>query len=438
MKITIAIIGWWAAGMMVAATLAQKKLENDRDGQILLFEKNKSLGAKVIISGGGRCNLTTWYTKRSQLQSKYTRGWEFFEVSLKMFTPRSVKKRFETNWVPCKIEEDMRVFPVSNDGKDVVKMFEDILQTWWVELHYKEPILDIRKCDEVFVLTSADGSYTVDKVVLTTGGNAFAHTGSTGDGYAFARSLGHTITPLGPSLNSFVTQQEWIHALSGLSFPDAALHMTLSRSQDLYGHTAVCPEIDKTPSSKPRYEKQKHTWPILLTHFGISGPLTFVAASESAFETVTSDSPLETRLQPLAEMSYEHRDQFLLDTSKSSKKELATTLATRLPRRFAEALLDELDIRSHMPISQLSKKDRNQLSDRLGHGIPLSLIQRRPGDEFVTAGGVDTREIDPDTLESTICSGLYFAWEILNTDGVTWWYNLQMCWSTGRSVGMGI
>jgi len=146
-----------------------------------------------------------------------------------------------------------------------------------------------------------------------------------------------------------------------------------------------------------------------LTHFGISGPLTFLAASESAFETVTSDSPLEIRLQPLAEMSYEQRDQFLLDTSQHSKKELATTLATRLPRRFAEALLDDLDILSHMPISQLSKKDRNQLSDRLGHGIPLSLIQRRPGDEFVTAGGVDTREIDPDTLESTICSGLYFA-----------------------------
>ena len=230
MKNTVAIIGWWAAGMMVAATLAQRKIDNDRNGQILLFEKNKSLGAKVIISGGGRCNLTTWYTKRSQLQSKYTRGWEFFETSLKKFTPRSVKKRFEEHWVPCKIEEDMRVFPVSNDGKDVVKMFEKLLGDWWVQIYYKEPILDILKSGEWFVLTSADGLYTVDKVVLTTGGNAFAHTGSTGDGYHFARSLGHTITPLWPSLNSFVTQQEWIHALSGLSFPDAAIHLTLPSS----------------------------------------------------------------------------------------------------------------------------------------------------------------------------------------------------------------
>ncbi len=413
-KQTIAIIGWWAAGMMVAATLAQRKMNDDRDRQILLFEKNKSLGAKVIISGGWRCNLTTGYTQRSQLQSKYTRGREFFETSLKKFTPRSVKKRCESNGVPCKMEEDMRVFPVSNDGKDVVRMFEKILDQGWVDIHYKEWIVAIEKVWESFKITSMQDTYSVDQVVLTTGGNAYSHTGSTGDGYQFARSLGHTITPLWPSLNSFVTQQDWIHALSGLSFPDAVVHLTLDQ------------------------KSQKEKWPILLTHFGISGPLTFVAASLSAFETVSADSPLEIRLQPLAEMYHHIWEQFLLDASLWSKKELATILATRLPRRFAEALLIELDIPPHIPISQLSKVYRTQLADRLGRGIPLSLIQRRPGDEFVTAGGVDTSEIDPHTLESTICPWLYMAGEILNIDGVTGGYNLQMCWSTGRCVGMGM
>lgn len=414
-KYTIAIIGWWAAGMMVAATLAHRKQEGDlQDTQILLFEKNKSLGAKVIISGGGRCNLTTGYTQRSELQSKYTRGWEFFASSLKKFTPRSVKKRFESNGVPCKTEEDMRVFPVSNDGKDVVKMFEKILHEWKVTIKYSEWVIDITKDRNWFVLTTAQHIYHVDRVVLTTGGNAFSHTGSTGDGYHFARALGHTITPLWPSLNSFVTSQDRTHELSGLSFPDAVVHLTLE---------------NKT---------QKSQWPILLTHFGISGPLTFVAASLSAFETIAPETPLDVRLQPLADMTASGRDMFLLTESQSSKKELVTTLATKLPRRFCEGLLAELEILSHMAISQLSRKDRLLLSDWLGNGMSLSLIKRRPGDEFVTAGGVNTNEINPDTLESTICPWLYFAGEILNIDGVTGGYNLQMCWSTGRTVGVGI
>ena len=121
--------------MMVAATLAERE---DREGQVFLFEKNSALGAKVIISGGGRCNLTTGYTKRTDLKQAYTRGWEFFDVSLKKFTPRSVRKRFESHGVPCKEEADKRIFPVSNDGKDVVQMFGRIMQTGNVAIQYRE------------------------------------------------------------------------------------------------------------------------------------------------------------------------------------------------------------------------------------------------------------------------------------------------------------
>ncbi len=408
-KNSIAIIGWWAAGMMVAATIAQNP---ENKGHIFLFEKNKSLWAKVIISGGWRCNLTTGYTRRQDLTSKYTRGWDFFETSLKKFTPRSVKKRFETNWVPCKTEDDMRVFPISNDGKDVVRMFEDILDIWWVDIKYGEAIRDITKTDDWFFITSSSTSYTVDKVVLTTWGNAFAHTGSSGDGYDFARWLWHTITPLWPSLNSFVTKQDWIHSLSGLSFPEARVHI-----------------ID---------QKTKVSWPVLITHFWLSWPLTFIVASETAFEDIDQNNPIEIGLQPLSDMQYDERNAYLLDAAQHSKKEIITTLVNKLPRRFCEGLLANLEIQQHLPASQITKKQRESLATNLWKWIPLSLIKRRPWDEFVTAWWVDTDEIYPNTLESKICPWLFFAWEILNIDGVTGGYNLQMCWSTGRCVGMEI
>ncbi len=421
-KQSVAIIGWWAAWMMVAATIAQR---TDREGQVLLFEKNKSLGAKVIISGGWRCNLTTGFTKRSEIQSKYTRGRDFFDPSLKKFTPRSVKKRFESAWIPCKIEDDMRVFPVSDNGKDVVRAFEHIFETSDITIHYSEWVQNISKSGDIFTLTTKLGSYEVDKIVLTTGWNAFSHTWSTGDGYHFAQSLWHTITQLWPSLNSFVTQQDRITALSGLSFPDAIVHLSL-------------PLQVSDDDSDIQFQNHKITWPILLTHFGISGPLTFVAASLSAFEKVRIDSPVQIRLQVLRDTNYDQRSQFLLTKSQSSKKELVTTLASKLPKRFCEALLAELELQQHMPTSQLSKKHRLLIADRLWNWIPLSLIKRRPGDEFVTAGWIDTSEIDPETLESKLCSGLYFAGEILNVDGVTGGYNLQMCWATGRSVWLSI
>ena len=426
-KQSVAIIWWWAAGMMVAATIAER---TDREGQVLLFEKNKSLGAKVIISGGGRCNLTTGFSKRADLQSKYTRGREFFDPSLKKFTPRSVKKRFEALWIPCKIEEDMRVFPVSDDGKDVVKAFESVFDDERINIHFSEWAESISKQWDYFQITSKRWSYEVDKVVLTTWGNAYSHTWSTWDGYHFAQAMGHTITPLGPSLNSFVTQEQRITSLSWLSFPDATVHLSLPiQVQDLDA---------KDLYNTIHYQDHKSTWPILLTHFGISWPLTFVAASLSAFEEVLPESPLRIKLQVLGDLNYEQRNHYLLNESQTSKKELVTTLANKLPKRFCEALLAELEFQHHMPISQLSKKQRLALADHLGNWIPLSLIKRRPGDEFVTAGWVSTTEIDPKTMESLITPGLYFAGEILNVDGVTGGYNLQMCWATGRSVGLSI
>lgn len=306
----------------------------------------------------------------------------------------------------------MRVFPISNNWEDVVSMFKNIIKQWWITIKYGEWITNVQKNWSKFLVTSNISTYKVDQIVLTTWWNAFSHTGSTWDGYQFARSLGHTITQLWPSLNSFVTKQNRIYPLSWLSFSHATIHI-------------------------PK-QNIKKSWPLLITHFGISWPLTFIVASETAFETIAENSPIEIRLQPLSDYNFDKRNSYLLDSSLRSKKELITILANKLPRRFCEALLAELEIQQHTAISQLNKAHRTLLANQLWNWINLSLIKRRPWDEFVTAGWVTTSEINPETLESNICPWLYFAGEILNIDGVTGGYNLQMCWSTGRCVGMNI
>jgi len=289
----IAIIGGWAAGMMVAATLLERE---DWAGEILLFEKNSRLGAKVLISGGGRCNLTTWIIKRQDLKQYYTRGWGFLEDSMKKFWPRAVRKWFESHGVPCKEEDDHRVFPVSNRGEDIVNIFQKIfteysvpthrdkkgLERWErksISIHFNEGVVNIQldtlrqkaqddKIDDgenKFIITTGKGTYTVDKVVITTGGNAFVHTGSSGDGYTFARALGHHITPLWPSLNSFETLSKEFHKISWISFQDCVIRCSLMKRDgkwvDVYGS-------------------------MLFTHFGITWPAVFQIASHTAFETV--------------------------------------------------------------------------------------------------------------------------------------------------------
>lgn len=397
--------------MMVAATILQR---DDRNDQVYLFEKNKSLWAKVIISGWWRCNLTTWYTRRQDLKKAYIRGRDFFETSLKKFTPRSVKNRFIWQWIPCKTEEDMRVFPVSDNWQDVVDMFNGIFKSKDISIYYKQTVQAIEKIWSSYKISTNSWEYHVDKVVLTTWWNAFSHTWSSGDWYHFASSLGHNITQLGPSLNSFVTQEDRLYILSWLSFSEASVHLTASNT------------------------KHKLSGPILITHFGISGPLAFIVAAQSAFQEVSATHPVNIRLQPLSEMNSDQWNDYLLQQSLASKKECMTILSNKLPKRFSEALLKHLEIPSNKSVSQLTKKERVQLSNYLWSWIPLNLIKRRPWDEFVTAGWVDTSEIYAKTLESKISPWLYFAWEILNIDWVTGGYNLQMCWSTWRSVGLNV
>jgi len=411
---TIAIIWWWAAGMMAAATLLER---DDFSGTILLFEKNKRLWAKVIISGGGRCNVTTWVVKRNELKTYYTRGAEFLDRAFREFWPRQVRAWFEDHWVSLKQEEDGRIFPVSDDGKDIVEVFENIFhQDDRMSIQFWESVESVSKNNDTYCITTSKREYVTNAVVLTTGGNAYAHTWSSGDGYAFARACWHTITPLWPSLNSFMTREKRLQDLSGLSFINAWLWVSLSSG-----------EFKRTEG------------PMLLTHFWCSGPAVFVIASYTAFEDVSWDKPMHIYFQPRADMNYDQRNESLLsDAQTSPKKSIQNILSSYFPKRFVQSLLGELHIQSQQQVSTLTKQQRTHIAKLLWDWIQLTCIKRRPGDEFVTAWGVSLNEIDNKTMQSTICPWLYFAGEIMDVDWVTWWYNLQASWAAGRLVGKSI
>lgn len=404
----ITIIWAGAAGLMAATTI----LENteSHDYHIQIFEKNTSPWKKVIISGGGRCNVTTGIEDKKILLSKYTRGADFIKKAFGKFSPKKCREWFESHNVPLKCEADNRVFPVSDDGTEIVEVFEKIFAKYRnkVTLHYGEGVDSVISVQDQFQIITKKWTYNADIVIVTTGWNAYSHTGSTGDGYAFARSLGHTVTQLGPSLSSFLTSEKWTHELSWLAFETAKIG-------ELVG-------------------------PLLLTHFGISGPLAFMTSSRLAWETIDKNHPKMILFSPLATMWVPEWSTFLKEQfANHPKKLIASILTEKLPRRFAEAFIREYfpTIESTFPVS-IGKVEREKIAKMLGEGISLTLTERRPGDEFVTAGGVNTDEIDSETMESKIQKNLYFAGEVLNVDGYTGGFSLQICWASGYVTGKSI
>lgn len=403
----IAIIGGGAAGLMCAATLAESGIEAD----IFLIEKNSGLGKKVLISGGGRCNVTTGLTDVRELLKRYPRGSAFLQKAMYHFPPLAVRSWFEDRGVPLKVEEDLRVFPVSDQGSDIVGVFETVFSHGRVNVFLGRQVTAVQQAETGFVIQYKNHpQMEVDAVVFTTGGQAYRQTGSTGDGYAFAESLGHTITPLAASLSAFILREPWPGTLAGISWPKAKLSSGASH----------------------------WTGPFLFTHKGITGPAVFALSAMIAFELCTPQSPLLFQIDLFPDTSIDELTlRIKQKTQEQGKKALATVLTFLMPRAFVDVCLDQLYLNPMLHAAELSKEDIHRLVEWL-KGIPLHAISRVAGDEFVTAGGVETKEVDPRTMESLHMPGIYFAGEILNIDGFTGGFNLQASWATGHLAAEAI
>lgn len=405
----IGIVGAGAAGLMAAATI----LETDASAEVFLIEKNNGLGKKVIISGGGRCNVTTGIRDIKTVLSKYPRGGKFLSSAFYRFPPEAVYDWFEAHGVPLKTEEDLRVFPQSNDGHDIVNVFETLFHRSKVSVYLNASVSCVAKRNNGFELTFKDPAQSplfVDKLILTTGGQAYRQTGSTGDGYAFAQALGHTITPLAPSLNSFYTRETWPYTLSGLSFTEARFSA----------------QRNGTPS---------FTGPFLFTHKGVSGPAVFALSSQVAFEAYDATNPLLVYLDLFPMKTVEELYTIIEQTVKlHPKKQFITIFGMVIPKSLATVMCQERSIAITKHGAEIGKKDLYGCAVWLKQ-LPLHVIGRGAGDEFVTAGGVSLSEVDPKTMQSLMCPGLFFAGELLDIDGYTGGFNLQASWATGRLAG---
>jgi len=405
----IGIIGAGAAGMMAAATIAEN---SEGNADVFLIEKNAGIGKKVEITGGGRCNVTTGLRDIKEVLKKYPRGEHFLKFAMHNFSPEDVFKWVAFHGVPLKIEDDMRVFPKSNNGTDITKLFNKVFEEKKVNVLLKYSVSDVQKKEERFSVKFADGQNILfDAIILTTGGNAYSHTGSTGDGYNFAKTFGHKITNLSPSLHAFSFMEKYVKELAGISFINANLKIKGEKTYEFNG-------------------------PFLFTHKGVSGPAVFALSSFAAHEKF-DDGKTFFFIDFFPEKTYEEiSSKISIAISENPKKEFINVFRTFVPKALAEMMCELAEI-GKKKCPEISKKDLNKMVEFLKN-MKFNISGKIPSEEFVTAGGVDLRDIDSKTMESKICPNLYFAGEILDIDGFTGGFNLQSAWSTGRLAGESI
>ena len=402
-KYPVAVIGSGPAGMMAALQAAGKGI------QTLLLEKNSSIGNKLLITGGGRCNLTN-NCSLPEFVASYHNG-DFLRNAFARFFNQDLISFFEEKGFKLVVEQEHLIFPASQSAQKVADFLLAQLKENKVELRLESPVLDIQKKNNFFEITTAAGPITAEKIILATGGKSYPQTGSTGDGYVLAEKFGHKVFKPKPALCGIVLQEVWHKKWQGISLEKAGLKLMLEKKQ-----------------------LGLESGEIVFTHFGISGP---AALNLSRFLTEVEDkrsTHLFVNFLPgLNENALQDRlmDEFLKHGRMTARK----VLNTLVPARIAEQVISFAGIPEEKTVSNITGRERQALVALL-NGFPLIVDGLLPiEDAMVTRGGVNVKEINPQTMESKITPGLYFAGEIIDVDGRTGGFNLQAAFSTGFVAG---
>ena len=405
----VIVIGGGAAGLFAAISAA------DNGADVILFEKNDRCGKKLRITGKGRCNVTNDCSTEEFLQNVPTNP-RFLYSALSALTTQDVKDFFEGEGVPLKTERGKRVFPVSDKAQDIVSALVSASRARGVKI-INEKVLSLIVSDnegakKINGVISEGGEYLADAVIVCTGGRSYTRTGSDGDGYAFAKSAGHTVTPLLPSLVPIVCAGKLCPSLQGLSLKNVSLSIT-----------------DKTTKK----EVYSDFGEMMFTHFGITGPMV-LSASAHIPDIASGKYEAKINLKPaLDEKTLDAR--ILSDFSKYSNKDLINALGDLLPQKLIPVTISLSGIDPRKKINSITREERQSLIDVI-RGLRLTLIGFRPLDEaIITKGGVSVKEIDPKTMASKKCAGLYFAGEVIDVDAYTGGFNLQIAFSTGNLAG---
>jgi predicted Rossmann fold flavoprotein len=400
----VVVVGAGAAGLMAAIRAAEL------GRRVLLLEKNRKPGVKILMSGGTRCNLTHATDNRGIVEAYGPPG-RFLYSALAALSVQDTIDFFESEGVATKVEETGKVFPVSNKALDVLEALLRRLRRSGASLATAEPLRDLTPREHDFALTTQGRVVAARRVILTTGGQSYRGSGTTGDGYAWAAKLGHTIVPPRPALVPLTVAAPWVAELRGVTLPDVALRV-----------------LDGEKSLAARRGS------LLFAHFGLSGPVVLDVSRVVSGHSAPRSLSLELDLLPA--VSEPALDEYLrVESSAAGKKQLAAVLAAHLPRRLCDALLPPAGLPADRRAAALSWPDRARLAaavKRLRLPVSGTLGFRKAE---VTAGGVSLDEVDSRSLRSKRVPGLFLAGELLDLDGPIGGYNFQAAWSTGWLAG---
>ena len=403
----VIVVGGGAAGMMAAVFAA-------RNGQnVQLLEKNEKLGKKLFITGKGRCNITN----AADIEDLFTAvisNPKFLYSGFYSFTNQQVIDFFEELGVKTKIERGERVFPVSDHSSDVIAAFSRELKSLGVSVSLHTEVKELLcEQDKVCgVLLTNGKKMKADAVIVATGGISYPSTGSTGDGYRFAKEAGHKVTELLPSLVPMEVRQWYAKELQGLSLRNI--------------------EIRITDGKKKLYEEFGE---MLFTHYGVTGPVILSASSVVGKTLRKKELTLHIDLKPA--LSEEQLDKRILrEFDTNHNKQYKNSIDSLFPAKLKPVMIELSEIEPEKKVNEITKEERQRLV-HLIKDFTMTLTGLRGYNEaIITKGGVSVKEIDPGTMESKIIKGLYFAGEVLDLDAVTGGYNLQIAWSTGYLAGI--
>lgn len=403
----IGIIGGGPAGIIAAGFAGYKKKK------VILIEKNSKLGKKLFITGKGRCNITNASPIEDFFENIITNK-SFLYSAFYSFTNEDIVKLLGSYGLKTKIERGNRIFPVSDKSSDVIKVLERFLSDNNVSVLLNTVVIDVEYYNNRFIVTYNSGvKDTFDKLILATGGKSYPTTGSTGDGYHFAKKLGHNIKPLKPSLVPIEVYEDWVRQLQGLSLKNVKLTGWVDNKK-------IHEEFGE----------------MLFTHYGISGP---IVLSMSNVINKYDDKKIKLYIDLKPALSREKLDKRILrDFEIYKNKQIKNGLNDLLPQKLIEPIINISSIDIDKPIHQITKNERHRILDKIKK-LPLTFKGLKPIEQaIVTSGGVDTTEINPSTMESKLVPGLFFAGEIIDVDGLTGGYNLQIAYSTGYIAGTNV
>ena len=390
----IAIIGAGAAGMMAAGRLVSSGLS------VTVFEKTKYTSRKLGITGKGRCNLTNNCDLQTLL-ANIPKNPRFLYSAFNRFSPADTMELFESLGVPLKTERGNRVFPVSDKARDIVFALERYAKGARI---LKYPVTALKQSGDGFVVTTDRDEY-FDKVIVCTGGASYPTTGSSGDGYRFARSLGLNVIPPRPSLVPLETSESYCKQMQGLSLKNVGISVF---------------DSDKKVFSD--------FGEMMFTHFGVTGPM-ILSMSAHLPEVVPNKYKAFIDLKPALDVQTLDA-RLIKEFTSAPNKAVSNVMGALLPSAMIPVFLKLAGIKGDKKVNCVTKNERNEII-KLLKGFPFTVSRTRPIEEaIITSGGVDVKELDPKTMECKRIKGLYFAGEVIDVDAYTGGFNLQIAWST--------